>query len=178
VETRDFAAGGKVRIQFRAGDLRIVKGADAQHIVLRYSAEKDDHKDATDRAKLQFETHGTEATLKLNSSWDVKLHAVIEVPGAADLNVRMMAGDLIVDGVEGSKDLHDSVGDITVTGPEKQYPQIYKSINASVRVGGVEGLGFEKFGGWFGLKRQQNGQGDQVLRAHVNVGDIHFLPAN
>lgn len=177
VETRDFAPGGKVHVQFRAGDLKIVPGADSQHIVLRYSAEKDDHKDASEKAKLQFETHGAEATLKLNSSWNVRLHAVIEVPGAADLTVRMLAGDLIVEGVEGSKDLHNSVGDITVTGPEKQYPQMYKSINASVRVGGVEGLGFEKFGGWFGLKRQLNGQGDHVLRARVNVGDIRFLPA-
>jgi hypothetical protein len=177
VETRDFAPGGKVRIQFRAGDLKIGRGADAQHIVLRYTAEKGgDHRDGSDRAKLQFETRATEATLQLNSPADVHLHALIEVPGAVDLTVRMLAGDLIVDAVEGSKDLHHSFGDITVTGARKQYPQMYKSINASVRLGDVEGLAFEKSKGWLGKTAELSGQGEYSLRAHVNVGDIRFLP--
>jgi hypothetical protein len=177
VETRDFAPGGKIHIQFHAGDLKIVPGADSRHIVLRYSAERDDHKDAFDRAKLHFETNGADASLKLNSPWTVQLHAVVEVPGAVDLTVRMLAGDLFVDGVEGSKDLHNSVGDVTVTGPEKEYPRMYKSIHASVRVGDVEGLTFDKSKGWLGKTGELSGQGDHVLRAQVNVGDIRFLPA-
>ena len=176
VEIRDFAAGGKVHIQLRAGDLKIIRGGDAQHIVLRYSAERDDHKDAFDRAELRFETHGTEASLRLNSPWRARVHAVIELPGAADLTVRMLAGDLIVEGVEGGKDLRNSVGDITVTGPAQKYAQMYKSVRASVRVGDVEGLTFDKSHGWLGKTGELNGHEESVLRAHVNVGDIRFLP--
>jgi hypothetical protein len=177
VEARDFTPGGKLRIQFRAGDLKIVRGADAQHIVLRYTAERgDDHKDGSGRAKLQFEATAAEVTLKLDSSADVHLHAVIEVPGAVDLTVRMLAGDLIVDAVEGSIDLHNSFGDIVVMGSEKQYTQLYKSIDASVGIGDVEGLAFEKSRGWLGRTGELSGQGEYSLRARVSVGDIRFLP--
>jgi hypothetical protein len=165
--TQNFAPGRKVRIEIHSGDVKIVRGSDLDHIVVRLAGPD----------SVSFGHRGND-DVSIRIPEAAHLRAVIELPSPSALTVRMLGGQLTVEGIDANQDLDNSVGDITVTGPEKGYLQMYRNIQASVGVGGVDGLGFEKFGGWFGLTRQVGGQGPYSLRAHVNVGHIHFLPVN
>ena len=131
-----FAGHGSLRVHFRAGDLKVVQGPDFQHITLRYTAEQF-HRDASGRVKLRFDTEGPDAAIRMRAPNNVNLDAVLEVPGPLTLDVRMLAGDLTVERVEGNKSLQTHFGDITVIESKDAYPQLYRWIDASTRIGDV-----------------------------------------
>jgi hypothetical protein len=122
----DFAAGGSLRVYVRAGDLKIIKGSDPRHIVLRYAAKSaDDGEGASGRVKTRFDVEGSQTEIDLEARNGVNLDVEVQMPSPADLRVRMVAGDLKVEGVEGNLDIEDHVGDITIKpGPEKKYDLI------------------------------------------------------
>jgi hypothetical protein len=169
----EFAAGQRLRVHFRAGDLKIVEGADATHITLRYTAERH-HQDVSDRVHLSFESRGPDVFLSVTAPNNVNLEAVLEVPAPVTLDVRMFAGDLTVERVKGSKSLQTHFGDITVVEPKDAYPHLYRSIEASTRIGDVSGLDFNQEHGWLGHVGEFVGQGSYDLQAHVGTGDINF----
>src|SRR5690349_13863425 len=81
-----FAGHGSLRVHFRAGDLKVVQGADSQHITLRYTAEQF-HCDASGRVKLRFDTEGPDSVIRMRAPNNVNLEAVLEVPGPLTLDV-------------------------------------------------------------------------------------------
>jgi hypothetical protein len=169
----EFVGGGTVNVHFRAGDLKVLRGTDALHINLRYKAEQD-HKDASDRVRMRFEAQGPDAIITVKAPNHISLDAVLEVPSPVTLEVRMLAGDLTVECVEGSKSLLTHFGDITVVEPKDAYPRLYRFIDASTRIGDVGGLKFNHEHGWLGHSGEFSGQGSYDLRAHVGTGDISF----
>jgi hypothetical protein len=172
-QTWQFAGHGNLRVHFRAGDLKVVQGADSQHIVLRYTAEHH-HQDAASRVKLRFESQGEDASVLVNAPNSVNFDAVLEVPGPLTLDVRMLAGDLTVERVPGSKSLRTRFGDIKVVEGKDGYPNLYRSIEASVGIGDLNGLEFSHEHGWLGHTGDFIGHGAYDLRAHVGAGDISF----
>ena len=172
-ETWQFAGHKSLGVHFRAGDLKVVQGSDSQHIVLRYTAEQH-HQDASDRVRLEFHSEGSDTVIKMSSPNSVNVNAVLEVPGPLTLEIRMLAGDLTIERVEGSKTLLTHFGDIKVIESKDAYPQLYHSIEASTGIGDVGGLDFTHEHGWLGHSGEFAGHGSYDLRAHVGTGDIHF----
>jgi hypothetical protein len=167
----DFAAGGSLRVYVRAGDLKIIKGSDPRHIVLRYAAKSaDDGETASGRVKTRFDVEGSQTEIDLEARNGVNLDVEVQMPSPADLRVRMVAGDLKVEGVEGNLDIEDHVGEITIKpGPEKKYDLI----DASTRIGDLEGLPGPVHG-WLGKSGKTLGGGQYRLHAHVGIGDVHL----
>lgn len=168
----DFAAGGSLRVHVSAGDVKIIKGSDPRHIVLRYTAE-DDGEDASGRVKTRFEVNGSQAEIDLTgrTNGSCNLDVSIEVPSPVNLTVRMTAGDLSVEGVEGNMDVEDHVGDLSISpGPERKYDLI----DASTRIGDLDGLPGAVHG-WLGKSGKAAGGGQYRLHAHVGVGDLHLF---
>ncbi len=167
----DFAAGGRLRVHVSAGRMRIIKGSDPRHIVLRYTAKSaDDGEDASRRVKTRFEVKGSQAKIDLTAptNGSCNLDVEVEVPSPVDLSVRVVAGDLTVEGVEGNMDIEDDVGDLTIkAGPEKSYDLI----DASTRIGDLEGLPGAVHG-WLGKSGKIVEGGRYRLRAHVGIGDV------
>ena len=151
----------------------MVHGTDSQHVVLRFTAEQH-HRDAADRVKLRFEADGPGADIRMSAPNNVDMDAVLEVPGPLTLEVRMLAGDLAVERVEGSKSLQTHFGDIRVIESKDAYPQLYRSIEASTRIGDLAGIAFNREHGWLGHTGEFAGHGSYDLRAHVGTGDINF----
>jgi hypothetical protein len=174
VETRDFG-GGTLRIRVRTGGLRIVQGSDNQHVTVRYTATKNGL-DASSRVTLGFESKGSDASVNLQARAGVKLETVIEVPSPVTLEVAMRDGDILVEGVEGSKTLKARSGDIAVSEPKAEYAQTYKQIAVSARIGSIYGPSFQAIHGKLGQTAQLSGTGAYSLRAHVLFGDIQLLP--
>lgn len=169
----DFAPGGTLRLHVRAGDVKIVKGSDPRHIVLRYTAkDSDNDEDASDQVKTRFEVKGSqvEIDLKARMNGSCNLDVQVEVPSPINLALRMGAGDVVLDGVQGNIDIADHVGDIRVNpGAEKEY----SFIQASTRIGDVDGLP-GPLHGWLGKSGKVTGAGHYRLYAHVGVGDVHL----
>ena len=75
---------------------------------------------------------------------------------------------MIVENVQGNKDLSLSVGDIRVDAGHSGY----RLVHASTSIGEVNGNGYGETSGWLGKTLKYHGEGKYELRAHVSVGDI------
>ena len=168
-EEREFAPGGSLKVSLRAGDLKIVKGEDAQHIHLRYKLDPRSG-DIDKDVDVRFDVHGSEAEIQIKGPSRNGVDAEIEIPSPTDLQVRMTAGDLHVAGVEGNKDLELHVGDMQV---EPCSELDYGPIDASTHIGDVHSP-FGQTKGWLGQSLKTWGSGRYRLHAHVGIGDIGF----
>jgi hypothetical protein len=168
-ETRDFTAGGIVRVRLGVGDLRITR-SDSTQIHLRYTVKSRSESRMKD-AHVNFEVHGRDAEIEFhapisaNTQFDVEL----EVPQNTNLNVHDKVGDVTIEEIEGDKDLQLSVGDIRLAGGHSTY----RTVLASTRIGDVNGAdSYGEPNGWLGKTLDYHGAGKYDLRAHVRVGDI------
>jgi hypothetical protein len=166
-EEREFAPGGSLKISLRAGDLKIVKAEDPQHIHLRYKLDPRSG-DIDKDVHIRFDVHGSVAEIEIKGPSRHGVEAVVEIPSPTDLQVRMTAGDLRVERVEGNKDLELHVGDLQV---EPCSQADYGPIDASTYIGDVQSP-FGQTKGWLGQSLKTWGSGRYRLHAHVGIGDI------
>jgi hypothetical protein len=166
-QSRDFGAGGTLHVHLRVGDLHIIRG-DGNKLNLRYKV-KSSHQDNVKNAQAYFNVHGNDATLEFhapsdsNTEFDVEL----EVPAQTNLDVHDKVGDVVVDEIEGDKDLELGVGDIRVA----RERATYRLVRASSGIGDVNSE-YGETSGWLGKTLNYHGDGKYELRAHVGVGDI------
>jgi hypothetical protein len=167
-EARDFTAGGTLHVRLSVGDLRISRG-DSNKIHLRYTVKSRRERNVKD-ARVDFVVRGNDARIEFHSptSGNTQFDVELEVPPNTSLDVHEKVGDMIVENVEGDKDLSLSVGDIRVdTGHSG-----YRLVHASTSIGDVNGNGYGESSGWLGKRLKYYGEGKYELRAHVSVGDI------
>jgi hypothetical protein len=167
-DSRDFVAGGMLHVHLSVGDLHIKRG-DSSKINLRYTIKSRREKNVRN-ATVDFDVHGSDATLEFhspsnsNTQFDVEL----EVPAQTNLDVHEKVGDLYVGDIEGDKDLELGVGDIHVA----REHSTYRLVRASSGIGDVNSDGYGETSGWLGKTLKYHGGGKYDLRAHVGVGDI------
>jgi hypothetical protein len=167
-DARDFSAGGTLHVRLSVGDLRISRG-DSNQIHLRYTVKSRRERNVKD-AKVDFDVHGNDARIEFHSptSGNTQFDVELEVPPNTSLDVHEKVGDMIVENVEGDKDLSLSVGDIRVDAGHSGY----RLVQASTSIGEVNGNGYGETSGWLGKTLKYRGEGKYELRAHVSVGDI------
>ena len=160
-----FPSGGKLRIYVRSGDFRIV-GTDDNKITVRLSGTKAD--DARDLI-VRFKPSLTEAELRISGGPKNDLQVTINVPKNAGLFVRMPAGELVIQGISGDKDVELHAGDLTISGNNAAD---YSRVDASVTSGDLEAPPFgESHGGLF-RSFHKTGPGKFQLHAHVGAGEL------
>src|SRR3979411_2001326 len=163
---RDFAAGGMVHVRLGVGDLRIVRG-DSNKIRVHYTV-KSDRESKLQEARLAFEVRAHDANIEFhaptggNTQFDVE----IEVPPNTNLDVHDKVGDLTVTDIDGDKDLDLGVGDVRV----EVERSAYHLVRASTSIGDVNGNGYGETSGWLGKTLKYRGDGKYELRAHVSGG--------
>jgi hypothetical protein len=168
-EVRDFAAAGNLRVTMHVGDIRIVKGRDAQHIRLYYTARSEKDDDRADKATARFNVKGNDAEIEFSAPRHVDFDAEIEVPAQTNLTVRLRVGDLRVEQIEGNKDLDVYIGDIRAdVGPKSDY----STVEAGTRIGDVDAAAFGEPHGWLGKSLKYHGSGQYRLVAHTSIGDV------
>ena len=95
----------------------------------------------------------------------------IKVPSRADLYVRLTAGDLRVDGIEGNKDIELHAGDVRI---DVGRADDYHTVDASVWAGELwaEPFSIHKEGlfRWF----DWSGKGPYRLHARLKAGDLRL----
>jgi hypothetical protein len=163
--TIDFASGSQLRVQLRSGDIRIV-GSDANKITVQLSGKNaGDARDLT----VRFKPSSTGAELRVSGGPRNDLQVTIHVPKNTGLFVRMPAGELVLQGISGDKDVELHAGDLTISGSDAND---YSSVDASVTAGDLEAPPFgESHGGLF-RSFHKNGPGKYRLYAHVGAGEL------
>jgi DUF4097 and DUF4098 domain-containing protein YvlB len=164
----NIADGAKLDVQLRFGDLHVISTDDA-HLSIRYTTHST-HADFSRKVQARFLVTPNSATLKLTAPRDGSVDVELRVPSRSDLHVRVSAGDVSIDPVQGSLDVETHAGDIRIRLPEHVDLGV---LDASTHAGDVNAP-FGKPHGWIGGKLDYDGGGKYRIHAHTFAGDIDF----
>jgi hypothetical protein len=168
----NIADGAKLDVQLRFGDLRVVSTDDAR-LSISYTTHSN-HADFSRKVQARFLVTPNDAALKLTAPRSGSVDVELRVPARANLHVRISAGDVSIDPVEGSLDVETHAGDIRIKLPEHVDLGL---VDASTHAGDVNAP-FGKPHGWIGSKLDYDGGGKYRIHAHTFAGDIDFEQSN
>jgi hypothetical protein len=163
---RAFAEGGIVTLNLSSGDYTVRAGA-SNRVRVRWRAE-DPHNE-NDLQKIQVVSDVFERVATIRTKGQTN-HArfTIEVPSRSDVHLRVRAGDIRIEGIEGNKDVRMTAGDLYID----VQPDSLRHVHASVSIGdlnarslGIENDGFKHSVDWFG-------DGQYTLDARLFAGDV------
>lgn len=160
---------GNLHMDLSAGGVVIHPSGDG-HVRLRYTGKRDLD---LSRVRVRFESSSRESDLRVSSTPHNDFQMEIEVPRTTDLVLRMSAGELAIQGVEGNKDLRLHAGELTVQVGD---PATYGPVSASVWAGEVNPgpFGEPKEGLFRSIHHE--GAGRYSLLAKVKAGEVTFKP--
>jgi hypothetical protein len=163
---RPFAEGGCVELRLASGDYTLRAG-DSDRILVEWSA--DDEAGVKDLQKMSVDVHvdGRNATVVTDGPTR-HVHFTIEMPARSDVFLRVKAGDIEIQGIDGNKDIRMTAGDLTIG----VRPGTLWYAHASVTFGDIDAspLGISKGG----IKRSFEwiGGGKYTLDARLFAGDL------
>jgi len=168
---KKFASGGTIRLHLESGGYTI-SPSDSENIVVTYHANSESR---LQQVKVEIEPSASSAEVYITDTPNNKFEATIEVPRHSNLWVRLTAGALDVEAVEGDKNLELRAGSLQVEIP---HPEEYGHRDASVTRGGLEASAFDVSKGGMFRSFEQQGPGKYRLHAHVLTGDIDLRGSN
>lgn len=164
---RPFVANGRVAMDLSAGEYRITGSRD-KRIRLEWSV-RDGARLAEVRARM--DVRGLEAAIMTDGPDEANFRGVIQVPERTDLHVRLTAGELTIEDVQGNKDIRLHAGEIRI---DVGRPADYQRVRASVWAGDVNAEPFNVTKGGLFRSFDWNGQGRYRLQARLKAGDIRL----
>jgi hypothetical protein len=164
---RAFAPGGDIHMNLSAGDYRI-SGAKEHRIHVQWRV-----RDAGDlpRVRVHADVKGSEATVATDGVRN-GFAVEIQVPTRSALRVRLSAGDLTVDGIEGNKDIELHAGDLTI---DVGRAEDYRRVDAALWAGDLEAPPFNVSKSGLFRSFDWKGSGAYTLHAHLKAGDLRLL---
>jgi len=164
---QEFVSGGTVRLHLEAGGYTIIPG-DSGNIVVDCRAPSEEQ---LKRVRVEIKRTGTSAEVYVSETPNNNFQATIEVPRRSNLWVRLSAGELIVEDVEGDKDVRVFAGRIQIDVP---HPELYGHRDASVTTGSIEASAFDVTKEGLFRSFEQHGPGKYRLHAHLISGEIEL----
>jgi hypothetical protein len=166
----DFS-GGHVRMHIRSGAIKIM-GSDEKKIQVHYSGKNaDQYKDV----KVSLKTSGDVGELNISGGPRNEFEIEVQVPKSSNLYLRIMAGEVVVAGISGDKDVELSFGDLTI---EVSKTEDYAHVDASVYSGELDAEPFAISKGGLFRSFQKQGPGTYRLHAHVGAGTLTLKQAS
>jgi hypothetical protein len=167
---RPFVSGGHVRMVLSAGEYRI-EGTSESRVKVEWRVRDPGR---LWRVKARADVNGSTATIETDGPSQDGVHAVILVPVRTDLDVRLSAGELVIEGVDGHKDVSLRAGEVTI---DVDRPQDYRTVDASVWAGEIDAPAFN--GSREGLFRSFDWRGNGTYRLRVSLwaGEVRLRSA-
>jgi hypothetical protein len=166
---RPFAPGGRLEMDLSAGEYRLVgTSEDRIHVEWRTGGTG---RPSDVRTKLDVQ--GTTARLSTDGPQNsFRVH--IALPSRSDLHLRLTAGELNIEGIEGSKDIELHAGEINIdVGRAEDYGQV----NLSVWAGEIDAAPFHVNKGGLFRSFDWRGSGRYRLRASLKAGEVRLSSA-
>ena len=161
----DFAAGGRLRLRVRSGDVQIL-GTDEEKIAVTLSGQSAHE---AQKLKVEFERRGDTGEMRISGGPHNDLKITIRIPSRTDLYARIPFGDVRVENVAGNGDIELHAGDLTVDVGD---PADYAEVDASVVTGDLDAAPFDESTGGLFRSFKTSGTGRYRLHAHVGAGDL------
>lgn len=164
---RAFAAGGRVRLELCAGGYKISGSPDDQIHVLwsvRYPEE-------LKRVRVDARVTGGDAAVEVSGGPKNDFRVELQIPARSDLVVRLTAGDLKIEGIQGHKDVESHAGDVEIeVGPVADL----KHVEASVWAGDLQAAPLKISKGGLFRSFRWDGKGKYDVQAHLKAGDLRL----
>ena len=164
---RPFAANGRIKMDLSAGDYRISGSPDAKIRVL-WSV-RDPEQLA--KVKARVDVRGQDATISTDGPSN-NFKVVIQVPARSDLHVRLTAGDLTLEDVEGNKDVELHAGDLDI---DVGRAEDYHHVDAGVWAGDIKATPYHVSKEGLFRSFDWSGKGPYRLHAHLKAGDLRLF---
>jgi hypothetical protein len=163
---REASAGGTVRLRLSAGGYRIRASRDNK-IRVRWETRWPDELASV---RVDVEVRGKEARIRTRGPSN-NFQVEIEIPAASDVYARLTAGELSIEGIEGSKDIESHAGDLAI---DVGRPESYGRVDASVLAGDLDAAAFRISKGGLWRSFTWHGGGNYRLHAHVGAGELRL----
>ena len=165
---RAFSQNGRIRMDLAAGEYHI-SGSPDNRIRLEWSV-----RDAAQlpRVQARADVHGRDASITTDGPSNKGLNVAIQVPQQADLYVRLTAGDLRIDGIQGNKDVELHAGDVRI---DVGRAQDYHNVDASVWAGEIRAAPFQVHKEGLFRSFDWSGKGPYRLHAKLKAGDLRLI---
>ena len=164
---QQFAAGGVVRMHLEAGQYQIRAG-NSDEIVVTCSS---DDPEKLHKVRVNMKTSGTTADVYVHDTPHNDFHVTIDVPQRSNLWVRLSAGDMKIEDIEGDKDIETNAGDLTIQVP---HPELYGHSDAAVWAGDISASAFAVNKSGLFRSFHQSGPGKYRLHVHLLAGDLRI----
>ena len=163
---RAFSPGGKVALQLASGDYTVRAGA-GDRIVVRWTP--DHHTRPNDLHDLRVSVRVTGSTAIVATTGKTNhVDFVIELPARSDVHLRMRAGEITLQGIDGHKDIRMTAGELKIGVRRETLASAHASVtfgDLDARALGISKSGIKRTLDWFG-------GGDYELDARLGAGDL------
>lgn len=159
-----FVQGGTIALELQAADYKLVP-SDDDHITIAYRTNPYN----TQQTKIAAGAKGSNANIRIETPSGNGIHVEIGVPAKTNLYLRLTAGNLVVTGIEGSKDIEARAGNVSVDVIDaNQYGPVYGSVSS----GNLSAAPWSVHKGGLMRSFTTKGSGGYGLHAHVGAGNL------
>jgi hypothetical protein len=158
---------GWVSMDLSAGEYHIVGGGD-RRIRLDWSARD---RDTLSRIRARAEVLGRDVTIDTDGPENSGLEMTIQLPVRTDLHVRLTAGELTIEHIEGNKDVRLHAGELSI---DVGRAEDYRRVEASVWAGEIDAPPFHKNKGGLFRSIDWRGSGPYRLEARLKAGEVRL----
>jgi len=177
VLSKSLPAYGTLVLEMNVGEARIVRSNDQKTIRLTIEPRGFYDDETVQSWVRRFDVAGDRASIELKLPKNNDNHSgarvTISLPAQTDLKLELVVGDLSVKGIEGNKDLHVGIGQLTVGVVDGAK---YSEISTGTKIGDAEdGIFHQHSGGFFPKTQHTSLQGVYKLHATVGIGQVNVV---
>jgi hypothetical protein len=165
---RPFAFNGQVRqvqMDFSAGEYRVIGAAD-ERLRVEWSVRREP--DAS-RVDVEARVQGNRAMVMTDGFNNDGLRVAVHVPQRSDLRIRLSAGELRVEGVDGSKNVQSYAGEVDI---DVGRAEDYRRVDASIWAGELRAAPFRVEKSGLFRSFDWRGTGPYTLHARLGAGEL------
>jgi hypothetical protein len=167
---RDFIANGRIKMDLSAGEYRITGSPDNRIRLTWRVRDSSNLSGVTARADVK----GSEAKIITDGPMN-GFEVAIQVPSKSDLYVRLTAGELRMEHIEGNKDIEAHAGELRI---DVDRAEDYHSVDASVWAGEIHAQAYRVSKEGLFRSFDWKGSGPYRLHARLKAGEVWLSSRN